>query len=68
MNECRLKSVFSLSASFKRWSLKEEEEAITETVNRVSLQTALTEGELQWQSHCSEKGHIEISLAWMVFK
>ena len=33
-----------LSASFKRWSLKEEEEAFTETVNRVPLQTALTEG------------------------
>ena len=62
----KVKSVFSLSASFKTWSL--EEEAITKTVNRVSLQTALTEGELQWQSHCSEKGHIEISLAWMVFK
>ena len=38
----KVKSVFSLSASFRRWSL--EEEAIAEMVNRVSLQTALTEG------------------------
>ena len=38
----KVKSLFSLSASFKRWS--PEEEAIAKMVNRVSLQTALTEG------------------------